>query len=338
MRSPPQALRYSVTTHAPPSPRLCCSATRAPSTCRAAGGAAQLVHQLVALRQTGGAERVALRQQAARRIGHDLAAVGVVAVGDEARALAFRAQAERLVGDELVLREAVVQLDDVDVVGADAGLLVHLRAAAARRHVAADDPHHVARLEGRRGVGGHRLRGDRDVGAQAVALREGLRTPGPPRRRRRSAGTPSGASSRPARSPATRRTSSARDLLAEHGERIAAPRGGSPWRGPRRRSRASCRTSACAASRRRRSSAARAGARAWPTSSSVTRVELVERRRAVVEQHAERARAASARSRPPARSRRRRWRPPGGRGTARVEPVEQLLLTLTTGMPVMPTR
>jgi hypothetical protein len=78
-----------------------------------AGGAAQLVGQFVALGQAGRAQRVPLGQQAAGRIGDDLAAVGVVAVVDEFVGAAFRAQAERFVGDQLVVGEAVVQFDHV---------------------------------------------------------------------------------------------------------------------------------------------------------------------------------------------------------------------------------
>ena len=90
------------------------------------GRAAQLLDQFGALRETGGAQRMALAQQAARRVGDDLAAVGVVAVADELLGAALRAQAERFVADQLVLREAVVQFDDVDVLRADAGGLVDL--------------------------------------------------------------------------------------------------------------------------------------------------------------------------------------------------------------------
>jgi hypothetical protein len=53
------------------------------------GGAAQVPDQLGALRQAGRAQRVALRQQAARRVGDELAAVGVVAVPDELLGLAL---------------------------------------------------------------------------------------------------------------------------------------------------------------------------------------------------------------------------------------------------------
>ena len=91
---------------------------------------------------------MALGQQAAGRIGHDLAAIGVVAIVDEALGAAFGAQAERLVGDQLVVREAVVQFDDVEVLRADAGGLIDL-VGRGSRHVVADHLHHVAGVEGR---------------------------------------------------------------------------------------------------------------------------------------------------------------------------------------------
>src|SRR6185369_3628627 len=43
------------------------------------GRAAQLVGELVALGETGGSERMALRQEPSGRVGHDPAAVGVIA-------------------------------------------------------------------------------------------------------------------------------------------------------------------------------------------------------------------------------------------------------------------
>src|SRR6185503_9939915 len=90
------------------------------------GLAAQLPDQLGALREAGGAERVALGEQAARRVGDELAAVGVVAVPDELLGAALGAQPERLVGEQLVGGEAVVELDHVDVLGAHSALLVDL--------------------------------------------------------------------------------------------------------------------------------------------------------------------------------------------------------------------
>ena len=70
-------LRYIVTTHAPPRPRLCWSATFASVDLALVGRAAELPVELGALREAGGAERVALRDQAARRVHDPLAAVGV---------------------------------------------------------------------------------------------------------------------------------------------------------------------------------------------------------------------------------------------------------------------
>ena len=79
------------------------------------GLAAQLPGQLGALRQAGRTERVALRDQTAGRVDDPLAAVRGGTGLDELAALARAAQAEALVRDDLVDREAVVQLDDVDV-------------------------------------------------------------------------------------------------------------------------------------------------------------------------------------------------------------------------------
>src|SRR3546814_6107324 len=56
------------------------------------GASAKLVGELVALREPRRAERVALREQAARRIGHDLATIAVVAVVDELLGAAFRSE------------------------------------------------------------------------------------------------------------------------------------------------------------------------------------------------------------------------------------------------------
>ena len=83
------------------------------------GRSAQLAGQFVALREARGAERMPFGQKPARRVGDDLAAIGVVARVDERLRAAFRAEPERLVGDQLVVGEAVVQLDDADVFGSD---------------------------------------------------------------------------------------------------------------------------------------------------------------------------------------------------------------------------
>ena len=66
-----------------------CAAARPSRPRPGAPRAAQLPHELGALREAGGAERVALREQAARRVRDELAAVGVVAVPDELLGLAF---------------------------------------------------------------------------------------------------------------------------------------------------------------------------------------------------------------------------------------------------------
>src|SRR4051812_26643562 len=77
-----------------------------------AGLTAELPDELRALREAGRAQRVPLGQQPAGGVRHDAAAVGVVAVHDELLGRALRRQPERLVAQQLVRREAVVQLDD----------------------------------------------------------------------------------------------------------------------------------------------------------------------------------------------------------------------------------
>ena len=92
--------------------------------------AAQLMSQLEALRQPGSAERVALRQQPAGRIGDRLAAIGVVAGRYECGCSPLAAQPQRFIGDQLVLREAVVKLDDIELLRADPACSYTLLAAA----------------------------------------------------------------------------------------------------------------------------------------------------------------------------------------------------------------
>ncbi len=82
------------------------------------GRAAQLVGELKALSEASCAERVALRKQTARGVGHVAAAVGVVCVFDELCRAANRAKPKRFVADELVVSQAIVQLDDLHVFGA----------------------------------------------------------------------------------------------------------------------------------------------------------------------------------------------------------------------------
>src|SRR4029453_9220835 len=90
------------------------------------GRATQLPGQLGALSQPRRAERMALRNEPARRVDHPAPAVGGVAVVDELGRLALAAQPQRLVQQELVGREAVEQLDYLEVLRAEAGLVVNL--------------------------------------------------------------------------------------------------------------------------------------------------------------------------------------------------------------------
>src|SRR5215217_3442169 len=89
------------------------------------GVAAQLPGELAALGEAGRAEGVALGDQAARRVHHRaVAPVGGRLRLDEPVAMALLRETQGLVGDELVRREAIVQLADVDLFGGHARLLV----------------------------------------------------------------------------------------------------------------------------------------------------------------------------------------------------------------------
>jgi len=94
-----------------------------------AGLAAQLGEDLRRLRHAGGAERMAAADQSAARVDDDVTAVVAPAGGDERPGLPLGAEAQLLVGDQLGDGEAVVDLGDVDVPGADAGRLVRRRRA-----------------------------------------------------------------------------------------------------------------------------------------------------------------------------------------------------------------
>src|SRR6185295_18352126 len=91
-----------------------------------AAEASELLVQLEALRETGGAEGMALREQTARRIHHPAPSVGHGVVVNQLPGLALAAEPESLVRDELIRREAIVELDHVDVLGPEPGALVDL--------------------------------------------------------------------------------------------------------------------------------------------------------------------------------------------------------------------
>src|ERR1019366_2197274 len=139
------------------------------------GRAAQLPDELRALRQAGGAERVALGDQAPRGIDDGtVAAVGGGLGVDELVALALAGKTERLVGDQLVGAEAVVELHHVHFL--DPGLGLIQRTLGCRPcHVGADDHDRGLRLEGARQVGHHCLAGDlAGLGTQAMSFDEAL--------------------------------------------------------------------------------------------------------------------------------------------------------------------
>src|SRR4029450_435471 len=71
---------------------------------------------------TGGADRMALRLQAARRIDRQAPVLSGLAFERNAPALAARRQAHRLIFDELGNGEAVMRLDEREIVECHAGL------------------------------------------------------------------------------------------------------------------------------------------------------------------------------------------------------------------------
>ena len=147
-----------------------------------AGLAAQLPRGLAHLRDAGGADRVALAQQAAARVDGQVAVQAGAARVEQLRAAAGRREAELLVDDQLGGRAGVVDLGAVEVVGAEARLLVGRPRGPARRARA-----RVATCRGgcprrrrRRGCAGPTRRGGRPRARRRARPRP---------RRRRSAST-----------------------------------------------------------------------------------------------------------------------------------------------------
>lgn len=132
------------------------------------GPSTKVPHELSALRNTRGTERVTLRDEASRWVDDVLSAVGDVAVADELVGLTLGGQAEGINSDHLVRGEAVVDLDDLDVLGGAAGLLEGDLDGSLRHLVA----HQVDGALGEQagGVGGEALAGDADgLGAEVGA-------------------------------------------------------------------------------------------------------------------------------------------------------------------------
>ncbi|KAB8670408.1 hypothetical protein FH972_026321 [Carpinus fangiana] len=122
--------------------------------------AAQMPGELSALRDAGGAERVALGDEAAGGVDDHAAAVGDVAAADHLVGGALVAQPERVDDAHLVGGEAVVQLAYLDVARLDAGL-GECRLRGALVHAVAHEVDGGAR-EDRLRVGHHALAGDED--------------------------------------------------------------------------------------------------------------------------------------------------------------------------------
>ncbi|KAK1841186.1 hypothetical protein CCHR01_16172 [Colletotrichum chrysophilum] len=135
---------------------------------------AQVPHQLGALRDARRAERVALGDEPAGRVDDVLAAVRDVPAADQLVRLAGLREAKRVEDDHLVGGEAVVQLDDLDVVLRDAGL-GQGGLDGVLRHLEAHEVNGGAGEE-RGGVGGEALARDEDglVLEVGALVKEGL--------------------------------------------------------------------------------------------------------------------------------------------------------------------
>src|SRR5664280_2879394 len=87
---------------------------------------AQLRHELVDLAQAGGADRMAFRFEAARRVDRHAAADRQLAALGRRAAFAERHQQQRLDVEDLAHRRGVVHFGDVDVAWRDAGFRIGL--------------------------------------------------------------------------------------------------------------------------------------------------------------------------------------------------------------------
>ena len=108
----------------------------------------------VSRRETGGAERVPLRDEAAARVHCDAAARAQLRRLRELSAPPGFAEPQRVVRDQLVGRETVVQLADLEVFRPESRSRIQSVCCAAR-HFEADEVHRAARIESARQVRVH---------------------------------------------------------------------------------------------------------------------------------------------------------------------------------------
>ena len=123
------------TPQALPSPITWASPTLAPSIWRGPRLAAQVGADLPDVGDAGRRDRVALGLQTTRDVDRGLPVPPGGPAVEEVDRAALLAQHEVVVVHELGGREAVVQLDEVEVLGTDAGLLVGLRGRVAGQGV-----------------------------------------------------------------------------------------------------------------------------------------------------------------------------------------------------------
>lgn len=120
----------------------------------------QVPDQLGALSKTSGTERVALGNETSRGVDDELTTVSVVTLHDKVTSLTGVRQTHGVNGDQLVGREAVVQLDNLDIVSGHLGLLEDILGGLSG-HVRADKLNGVLGEE-LGGIGGHGNAGNLD--------------------------------------------------------------------------------------------------------------------------------------------------------------------------------
>jgi hypothetical protein len=128
----------------------------------------QLPAKLSALSETGSTKRVALGDQTSGRVNDPFSTVGDVATIDQLTCLTNRAELKSLIGDQLIRGEAIVQLNDLSILGCETSLGVDVLSSS----VGHFKPNHLdARvLEGGGKIGPERHADDLDSLVLQVVL------------------------------------------------------------------------------------------------------------------------------------------------------------------------
>mmetsp|Transcript_14488 Transcript_14488/g.16003 ORF Transcript_14488/g.16003 Transcript_14488/m.16003 type:complete len:305 (-) Transcript_14488:482-1396(-) len=112
------------------------------------GHTSQLPDQFRALSQAGGTERMPLGNQTTRWVHHILASICVVTSIDEFACFTLSAKSETFVSNQLVGSEAIVQFNNLDVIGGNSCLGIAL-ISSSFCHICSNNIHTRLALEGR---------------------------------------------------------------------------------------------------------------------------------------------------------------------------------------------